>query len=192
MKITNNQALKYADSVMYDFQNEMKDSFGDLYFLSLSEAIRVASVRDSQFMYLLGQAAYEWSLQGMDIRRQREAMERVASWQEDIVVNFPATPQELIPPLQLFLDGMKEEMSSFDLSFFPDKGVQVVKNIGKKAEQTVEFVGNVTGNIGKTIENTTESFSKVSKYSWIFIAAALVGVLGIGYSVLKKKADDII
>lgn len=189
MSIANVNAIKYANSVMYDFQNEMIDSFGDLYFMNIDEAIRVASIRDPNFMYLLGQAAYEYSIAGMTPRRQREAMERVASWQEDKIKSFPAAPAELIPPLQLFIDGMAKEMSEFDFSFFPDKGVQVVQNLTKKVDATVEFVGNVAGNVGETLKNTTSNVAAVSKYSWIFIVAAMIGVLGIGYSVLKRKSD---
>lgn len=165
------QQQQYVSAVFVHFQNEMVDSFGELYYLSINEALRVAENRDSQFYSILGHAVYEFEKAGLTDRRLKEAMERVASWQEEKIRNFPASPQELVPTAEMFIKGMSQELSEFDWSFWGDEGIRIAKDLVEVKEKVVSFTGNIVQSASEIVSNTADNVSFLTKYSKYMVIA---------------------
>jgi len=191
--ITNNQAINLAQTAIGELQDELIDSFGSFYNISAQELIRLASERDPSFMVELGKVIYAW-MPSLTPRRQREALERVASRMEERLGQGPYEKMQLVPTLEEITKAYSDEMTSFDFGMFPELGIEIAKDVSsgsvKLVNESVEVVGSVGKGLGTLAnESVTSSISIIKdlpKYlPWILGGLVLiVGVFGIGY--IKK------
>lgn len=195
--ITNNQAINLAQTAIADLQEELVDSFGSFYNLSSAELIRIASERDSAFMVELGKVVYGWT-PALTPRRQREALERVASRMEERLGVGPHPKIHLVPTLEEITKGFSDEMTSFDLGLFPELGIEIAKAVSntsvKVVNQTVDVVGSVGKDLGSLAkEGVSSSISiikDIPKYLPWIVGAAFILIAVFGFSYFKKAIPE--
>ena len=194
--ITDNQAINLAQAVINDLQEELLDSFGTVYNLTTPEFIRLATERTPSYMKDIGLAAYIYIQDGMGQRRQKEAMEWLASRMEEKLGQGPYQPIQFIPSVDDIKNAFKEEMESFDFGLFPDLGIEIAKDVVGGLADSVEYGAKVVGSVGEktvnlvetTLDSSSEAVASIPKMlPWILGAATLVvTIIGVFYVKGKK------
>lgn len=164
-EIYNSQAISYGkDALMrYQILASSPDWYGNQWSLNYNELEDLCLSKNPDFLKALGDAAYR-SKFGQ--RRMNEAMERVLD-------KTSISPLQ-IPSMTGFLQGITEELTSFDWSMLGDASIELAQAVTKPIEEIVVGVAETATSTAKNLK-------------WIVFAAVGIGLI-ILYKVLKKKA----
>lgn len=163
MEVYKSQYLSYGKDTLMRYQQMASDWYKDQWPLNYSELERLVLEKNPNFLLALGDAAYR-SKFGQ--RRMNEAMERV--------VDKTSIKPLQIPSLTTFLNGITQEMTSFDFSLFGDASLELVEQVTTPIKEV--FVG---------VADTAVSTAKNLK--WIVFAVVGIGLFVL-YKQLSKKA----
>jgi len=143
--INTSNAIKYGNQALTDYQNLMVEKFGSDYSKSIATLKNELLERNSTFLIELGNAVYNSKL-GM--RRINESMERVVA-----KIDNPYTLIGIVG----FVDGISEELSSFDFAILGD----VAYDIGKDSVKALDSASIFSMDFLKKYSEI------VKKYFWI-------------------------
>lgn len=160
------QFLQYGKDALMRYQQlaSQSDWYGDQWPLTYDELERLVLAKNPNFLLALGDAAYR-SKFGQ--RRMNEAMERV--------LDKTSIKPLQIPSLTTFLNGITDEMTSFDFSLFGDASIELVQQVTEPIKEV--FVG---------VADTAVSTAKNLK--WVVLAVVGIGLVVL-YQFLRKKAS---